>query len=62
MMINAGAGVSLMSRFALLDQFSEIKVIDVKDSDPLYLELIWLNDNDNEMIINFVQLMKDRYQ
>ena len=51
-----------MSRFALLDQFSEIKVIDVKDSDPLYLELIWLNDNDNEMIINFVQLMKDRYQ
>lgn len=57
MMVNSGVGVALMSRFAMLDQFPDIKTIDVKDSDALYLELIWLKDSNNTLIEKFVHKM-----
>ncbi|MBR3309072.1 MAG: LysR family transcriptional regulator [Lachnospiraceae bacterium] len=61
MMVNSGAGVALMSKFALLDQFPDIRTIDVDEHDLLWLELIWLKDSESPLLHHFVQKMEECY-
>lgn len=62
MLIHSGAGVSLLSRFAATDQFQDLKVIELSETDPIYLELVWNRSNKNPNIDRFVELMSESYQ
>lgn len=53
MLIHSDAGVSLLSRFAATDQFPDLHVVNLKDMDPLYLELVWKRGNTNPFIEDF---------
>ena len=57
MLIHSDAGVSLLSRFAAIDQFPDLHVVDLEEMDPLHLELIWKRGNSNPFIDLFCQKM-----
>ena len=57
MMIHSNAGVSLLSRFAAINQFPDLKVVPLKGMQPIYLELIWQTANTNPLIGIFTQKM-----
>ncbi len=58
MMIHADAGISLLSRFAPIDQFSDLVIVDLDGIEPLYLELVWKKTNTNPMIPAFADRLK----
>jgi DNA-binding transcriptional LysR family regulator len=62
MMVNSAAGVSLMSKFALIDQFPDIRIIDIKDSDPLYLELVWLKESNRDIPVDIIEKFAAKMQ
>lgn len=55
MLIHSDAGVSLLSRFAATDQFSDLHIVDIADIAPLYLELVWKRENSNPFIQPFAE-------
>lgn len=62
MMIHSDAGVSLLSRFAATDQFSDLHIIDLEGMDPLYLELVWKRNSSNPYMEDFIQKLNVDYQ
>lgn len=57
MLIHSDAGVSLLSRFAAIDQFPDLKVVKIANVEPLHLELIWKRENTNPYIETFCKEM-----
>lgn len=58
MMIHSDAGISLLSKFAATDQFSDLCIIDINIKDHIDLELIWRKNDDNPLIPVFAEKLR----
>ena len=61
MLIHSDAGVSLLSRFAATDQFPDLCVVELEETDPLYLELVWKKNKNNVFIPDFIEKLNTYY-
>ena len=62
MMVHTNSGVSLLSEFAATDQFDDIIIKPLKETTPLYLELVWQKNVFTRYHAEFVKRLSEKYR